>query len=248
MASGQPRAVDDAGCARLRHVSRLPLWRRGRERPPPPPRPAPTRPTRRPASLCGASQHYTQFQKSEDLFGCQGVDLYESHAPALGLNGTYGTFTYTRRAVELVEAHNTSVPLFLYMALQVMHAPQEVPARFSDQYSGTGKYSDDYAIMNGMATAADESLGNVSAALKGRGMWRDTLLVYTADNGGPAGQLSSGHSGNNWPLRGGKNNVFEGGVRVAAFVAGGFVPSAARGRSAEGYIHACDWYHTLINP
>ena len=196
--------------------------------------------------LSGGEDHYTQFQKTEDIFGCRGVDLYASTAPAVGLNGTYGTIMYTRHAVELVEAHNMSTPLFLYMALQVMHAPQEVPSRFSDLYSSTGRYSDDYAIMNGMATAADEALGNVTAALMARKMWQSTLFVYTADNGGPAGQLSSGHSGNNWPLRGGKTNLFEGGVRVAAFVSGGFVPSTARGSSAEGYIHVCDWYHTLI--
>jgi arylsulfatase A-like enzyme len=69
--------------------------------------------------------------------------------------------------------------------------------------------------MNGMASAADEVLGNLTVALKAKDMWQDTLLVYTSDNGGPAGQASSGHSGNNFPLRGGKTNVFEGGIRVS---------------------------------
>ena len=196
--------------------------------------------------LSGGEDHYTQFQKTADVFGCAGVDLYESTHPALGLNGSYATFTYTQRAVEIVEEHNASVPLFLYMALQVMHAPQEVPTRFSALYPAK-TYSDDYAIMNGMASAADEALANVSSALRAKGMWANTLLIHTPDNGGPAGQLSSGHSGNNWPLRGGKTNLFEGGVRVAAFVGGGFVPAAVRGTTLEGYVHACDWYHTFIN-
>ena len=126
-----------------------------------------------------------------------------------------------------------------------MHAPQEVPSRFSSLYDPS-TYSDDYAIMNGMAAAADEVLGNVTAALQVKRMWNTTLLVYTSDNGGPAGELSSGHSGNNFPLRGGKTNLFEGGVRVVAFVTGGFVPAAVRGETRMGYIHACDWYHTMI--
>ena len=76
-------------------------------------------------------------------------------------------------------------------------------------------------------------------------MWNDTLIVLTSDNGGPAGQASSGHSGNNFPLRGGKTNLFEGGVRVAAALGGGFLPTAARGAKFDGYMHGSDWYPTI---
>eukprot|EP00041_Stephanoeca_diplocostata_P024115 m.603621 g.603621 ORF g.603621 m.603621 type:complete len:351 (-) comp22455_c2_seq8:2081-3133(-) len=131
-----------------------------------------------------------------------------------------------------------------YIALQVMHAPQEVPESFSKMYPSP-KYDNDYAIMNGMATAADQVLGNTTSALEMKGLWANTLFIYTSDNGGPAGQLSSGHSGNNWPLRGGKTNNFEGGIRVNAFVAGGFVPKSVGGQTRDGYIHGCDWYPTV---
>jgi arylsulfatase A-like enzyme len=47
---------------------------------------------------------------------------------------------------------------------------------------------------------------------------------------------------NNWPLRGGKKTEFEGGVRVNAFISGGFIPVALRGATREGYIHVCDWW------
>ena len=125
-------------------------------------------------------------------------------------NGTYAAYIYSTEGERLIAEHDPlSGPLFIYFASQVMHAPQEVPACFSDLYPSP-KYSSDYAIMNGMASAADEVLGNTTQALKDRGMWENTLLIYTSDNGGPAGQLSSGHSGNNFPLRGGKTNFFEG--------------------------------------
>ena len=195
--------------------------------------------------LSGGEDHYTQFQTSLGPFGCSGVDLYRSTRPAVGYNGSYASFTYGEEARSIVHAHNASVPLFLYMALQVMHAPQEVPAQYSSLYPAP-TYSTDYAVMNGMAAAADEILANVTTVLRGKGMWSNTLLIYTSDNGGPAGQLASGHSGNNFPLRGGKTNLFEGGVRVAAFISGGILPAAVRGTTATGYIHACDWYRTLI--
>lgn len=133
-------------------------------------------------------------------------------------------------------------PFFMYVALQSMHAPQQVPSKYSDMYP---KHFKDFQIMNGMASISDEVLGNLTSALKERGMWTNTLIILTSDNGGPAGQASSGHSGNNFPLRGGKTNLFEGGVRVAAALGGGFLPAPARGVKLDGYMHAADWYPTV---
>merc|ERR1711871_981678 len=50
---------------------------------------------------------------------------------------------------------------------------------------------------------------------------------------------------NNWPLRGGKYAMFEGGIRVNAFVSGGFIPDLMRGSKLEGIVHVADWYGTL---
>ena len=194
--------------------------------------------------LAGGEDHYTQYQQRAQVFGCTGTDLYDTDSPAIGRNGTYGAFIYGQEVRRVIEAHDRTRPLFMYLAPQVMHAPQEVPSRFKALYAQN--HSDDYAIMNGMASAADELLGNATAALKAKGMWNNTLIIATSDNGGPAGRLSSGSSGNNWPLRGGKTNFFEGGVRVTAWVGGGFVPQRARGASRTGYIHAADWYPTLL--
>ena len=64
-----------------------------------------------------------------------------------------------------------------------------------------------------MATAMDSAIGRVVAALKESGLYNDTLIVFTGDNGG---QIFSG--GNNWPLRGNKGTIWEGGTRVPGFV------------------------------
>lgn len=58
----------------------------------------------------------------------------------------------------------------------------------------------------------DEGVGRVVAALKRNGQWGNTLVVFASDNGG---QLSAGAS--NAPLRGGKEEMYEGGIRVPAF-------------------------------
>merc|ERR1719450_316605 len=84
----------------------------------------------------------------------------------------------------------------------------------------------------------DEGIGNVTAALRKKGMWENTLLIFTSDNGGAS-------FGNNYPLRGGKYSPFEGGVRVLTFMSGGFLPAKAAGTTFDGLVHISDWYPTL---
>lgn len=52
---------------------------------------------------------------------------------------------------------------------------------------------------------------------------------------------------NNFPLRGGKGSYFEGGIRVPAFISGGYVPSDKRGQPINRIIHIADWYATFAH-
>lgn len=90
---------------------------------------------------------------------------------------------------------------------------------------------------------ADNVLGALVAALVKANLWNDTLLIFSSDNGGQ--QWLEYNAGSNWPLRGGKASEFEGGIRSAAFVSGGYVPAAVRGTVSEGFMHIADWYGTL---
>ena len=49
---------------------------------------------------------------------------------------------------------------------------------------------------------------------------------------------------NNYPLKGGKYSLWEGGIRGNAFVSGGLLPAAVRGTRLHGLMHICDWYST----
>jgi arylsulfatase B len=63
------------------------------------------------------------------------------------------------------------------------------------------------------------------------------------DNGGEI-MAAGSCGGNNWPLTGGKFSNWEGGIRVTAFVAGGALPVARRGRVESGLSTVWDWYAT----
>lgn len=76
--------------------------------------------------------------------------------------------------------------------------------------------------MQAMLTCADEVTKNVTDTLKAKGMWDDTLPVWSSDNGGPSYVAT-----NNYPYRGGKLVGFKDGVRVISFIAGGETSSTS---------------------
>ena len=81
---------------------------------------------------------------------------------------------------------------------------------------------------------------NLTKAVSVRRLWNDTLVIFSTDNGG----LPT-NGGFNWPLRGTKHTIWEGGARGVGFVYGNLLKR--RGvRSAE-VLHVTDWYPTLIN-
>ena len=69
-------------------------------------------------------------------------------------------------------------------------------------------------------------------------------MVFFGDNGGGAGGTEPS---NNYPLRGTKAEPWEGAIRVAAFVSGGFIPARLRGSTNAGFMSVADWYPTLLS-
>lgn len=191
--------------------------------------------------LTGMQDHFTQQLKG--FSDCNKVvDLTNGTRPAHEANGTYGGWLYSDAAVAVVRAAAAdprAAPFFLNYWLQNTHGPFEVPSRYSALYN----FSDaKLRVFNGMVSAVDEAVGNLTKALRDGGLWANTLVVYTQDNGAPLG-----HGGSNFPLRGGKNSNFEGGVRVPTLFSGGAVPAGRRGASTDALFHVSDWLPTLVH-
>merc|ERR1740128_600074 len=90
-----------------------------------------------------------------------------------------------------------------------------------------------------MVLALDEAVGNITRALANSGLAKNTLIIFTTDNGG---QTLNG--GNNFPLRGNKNTLWEGGTRAAAFMHGSML--SRPGRVSRALVHVTDWLPTLV--
>ena len=169
------------------------------------------------------------------------IDFWEDDAPARHLNGTgYEEGIFKNRILQIVNKHDENKPLFLYYAPHLLHTPLQIPRSYYDMFSNID--DEERRLYQAMVYYLDETIGELVDALKARGMWDNTLFVLSSDNGGP---LYTGGGANNFPLRGGKGSDWQGGVRVNAFVSGGYLPQERRGQKTDGYMHVADWYGTF---
>lgn len=93
-------------------------------------------------------------------------------------------------------------------------------------------------------TKLDESVGAVTKALSDKGILSNCLIVFTTDNGGPAEGFNL-NAASNFPLRGVKNTLWEGGVRGAALFWSPLIKKP--NRVAKQRMHIADWLPTLID-
>ena len=127
-----------------------------------------------------------------------------------GPDGEYLTDRLTNEAIALIDAAEPGRPFYLNLCHYAVHTPLDAPAELVDKYADL--VDDDYPQKNpvyaGMIEKVDDSLREIIAALRRKGVLDNTLIVVTSDNGALAGVSPS------LDLRAGKGSVFEGGVRV----------------------------------
>ncbi|XP_060066093.1 arylsulfatase B-like [Ylistrum balloti] len=189
--------------------------------------------------LSGTENHYTHkacaliSQGEPDVCGTDFRDGLQSFNSTI----TYSTELYRDRVLDIVSKHDTSKPLFMYLALQAVHTPLQVPDEYLKSVPYLSGYRKTYA---GMVVAMDQAIDKIVAAYQDKGLWNNTLLIFSTDNGG----LVKQGGGSNWPLRGFKGSLWEGGIRGVAFVHGNVL-----GRDqvvSKELMHVSDWYPTLV--
>jgi arylsulfatase B len=171
--------------------------------------------------------------------------------------GTYSLDLYEKRVEDLLQKYNDTHgtaaqrkkhPLFLYYAHQSVHIPLE--ARSVEPSSRCGKAGKTRQVYCAMMMELDDAIGRFEAALHRFNMWDDALWIVTTDNGGMVPWTSNtfppsevpfpGSVGSNYPLRGSKTTLFEGGVRALAFITGGVLSPQDRGTKRMELMHAVD--------
>jgi arylsulfatase A-like enzyme len=157
----------------------------------------------------------------------------------------------TDEAIRWLRARGEA-PFFLYVPFTAVHLPLKEPAAWLAKVPAaiTGEVARHYAAS---VMHLDDSVGRILKALDETGRRKNTLVVFTSDNGGstaenndlkypddncPNGRLP----GNNLPLRGKKGDVYEGGTRVPTIVSW---PGRIRADKQATPVHITDWMPTF---
>lgn len=189
-------------------------------------------------NMSGAIDFFTHKDMRGDL------DLFEGKVPVERIG--YMTELITARAVEYVSkrrrGRGTARPFYLSLHYTAPHWPWEGPHDQDVSRALKGGY-DGFTAGGSLKTYAnmmkslDDGIGEVLRALTRANLDSNTLVIFTSDNGGERFSY-------NWPFRGQKFSLFQGGIRVPAIVRLPGLTTA--GRVSDQAVITMDWTATML--
>lgn len=158
-----------------------------------------------------------------------------------GEAGEYLTDRLTRETIRFID-EDTSAPFCIFLSHYAVHAPLESKAEYLDYFKKKSqslptqsreeayhtqdktlfKQRQDNPVFAGMIKSLDDSVASLVSHLKAKGLYQQTIIIFSSDNGG----IAAFHSGmnkiefptSNLPLRAGKGWCYEGGTRVPMII------------------------------
>jgi len=175
----------------------------------------------------------------EDYFGYRDDGSRDRAATRENQKPEHLTELLTRKAEAWLDSHGRS-PFFLYFATHVVHTPLQAREAIVEKYTARGlpEKGSESATYAAMVDHSDEAVGRLLAKLDQIGIAEDTVVIFVSDNGGRVPQTS------NSPLRGGKGELLEGGIRVPLIVRW---PGVVRpGSVRDSLVITTDFFPTLL--
>lgn len=202
----------------------------------------------------GLSSPNTPNQRGFDFFHGFVGDMMENYTTHvrdgknyMRLNGKeinpqgHATDLFTQWSVEYIRKRaKTAKPFFLYLAYNAPHVPIQPPAEWVQKVKVRQPgIPEKRAQLAALIEHLDDGIGRVIGALKEAGLYENTLIVFTSDNGG---QLSAGAFNGN--INGAKGSMYEGGLKVPACVV--WPGRIAPGSQSDQLLLTMDIYPTLL--
>lgn len=193
-------------------------------------------------------------------FANQGGKDFQRNGVSIDRDG-YETYLLADEASRYIKERDKEKPFFLYLPFIAPHTPLDAPKELQEKYAdintdleptrtkgsdGTRRTSkllmqpSARPMYAAVVDAMDQAIGRVLSTLDSEGIAEDTLILFMSDNGGAAYSVGGA---DNAPLRGGKGETFEGGVRVVSLLR--WPGKVAAGKKMEDIMTVMDVFPTL---
>lgn len=169
-----------------------------------------------------------------------GINYMRYNTDAIQPEG-HATDLFTNWAVNYIQDRSTSpAPFFLFLSYNAPHTPIQPPDEWVERVMNREPgISEQRAKLVALIEHMDNGIGEVIQSLKDTGVYENSLIVFTSDNGG---QLNVG--ANNGPLRDGKQSMYEGGLKVPTVVV--WDDEVQPGSETEHMALSMDIFPTLV--
>ena len=165
-------------------------------------------------------------------FSNQGGIDFQKNGVTINDQG-YSTFLLAREASNWINSRDKEKPFFMYVPFLAPHTPLEAPDNLIEKYKtleDTRKPTRNIAadrtreasktrapsarpLYAAVVDALDQAIGEILLTIEEAGIEEETIILFSSDNGGAT---YGGGGADNFPLRGGKGDTFEGSIRVVA--------------------------------
>lgn len=195
-----------------------------------------------------AAGHPQSYLPEEEYGNLPGKGTWQSvpDLEAYYQSDIFLTEALTREAIKAIDYPiSKQQPFYLNFGHYAVHTPIMGDNRFLQPYLDAGLDSIE-ARYASLVEGVDKSVGDLLAYLKEKGVDKNTVFIFTSDNGGlsltpPRGATAHSH---NAPLRIGKGSVYEGGVRVPLVIR--YDGVIKPGSSTRNYVIAEDVFPTIL--
>lgn len=155
--------------------------------------------------------------------------------------GEYLTHREADEAVGLIRKWKDK-PFFIQLGHYAVHTPIQAIQQVAEKYLGKGGKSQRNKNYAAMVESVDDSMGNLLNELETQKIDRNTLIIFTSDNGGLD---NKGNPTDNAPLRSGKGYCYEGGIRVPFLVR--WPEKIPSGKTSDFPISSIDLFPTILH-
>ncbi|NLU95750.1 sulfatase [Chitinophaga sp. Ak27] len=195
-----------------------------------------------------AGGHPASYLAEDDFGRVPGKFILQAEMPGLDKYRKHHSFLTEDLTQEAMLAMDTAQmkqqPFFLYMAHYAVHLPYNADDRFIQRYLDLGLPKPEAAYA-ALVEGMDQSLGELMDYLEQHHLTDNTIIVFMSDNGGFSHPPRQGApNSQNYPLRGGKGSLYEGGVREPMIVRWNGITTP--GSVNTQYMIMEDFYPTIL--